>query len=350
MAAGDFTASQLLQIQLKAEQMWNDGILAKANQPQAEAAKAVIANQTARFNVLNDRTKDHKIEVMFLNTCAVETDDCVSNCDIDEPLVESGKKEYEPDLCQKTGFSVDEETTRTNNYGVQEIAAEAMATAIGRLDEWWAQQVMARLKTFAGINVYPDPWTYDPAESTTEVPTADYTLQMYANLIIQAQMNRLGSPYYIDNGSLYAQVLNAQLNAGNLDGKGDANRIQQLNMYFDLYNFARAGLDEDLFAISPGAVAFKTVNRNPDTPRTLGGSIQQTIYTVNSRVLPGVKYDAYYTLKCTTVAGKAHYVHAWRLETNGGIWLNPEGCPVTIDVDDEPTVVAPTGVLSYTKV
>ena len=346
MAAGDFSASKLMNIQMKAERMWTDGILATSNQPQAEAAKAVLANQTARFNVLNDRTKDHKIEVTFLDTCAIDTDDCVTNCDLDEPMVESGKEEYEPDLCQKTGFSVNEETSRTNIYSVEEIAAEAMGNAIGRLDEWWAKQIMAKLKTFAGVNTYPNPWTYDPAEATTEVPEAQYGLQMYANLIIQAQMNRMGTPYFIDNGSLYADIINAQLNAGNLDGKGDASRIQQLNMYHDLYNFARAGLDEDLFMISPGSTAFKTVNRNPDTPRNLGGQINQTLYTVNSRVLPGVKYDAYYTLKCKTVDGKANYVHVWRIETNGGIWLNPKGCPVQVGEE----TLSPTGVLSYTKV
>lgn len=351
MAAGDFSASQLLNIQLKAEQMWTDGILAKEQQPMADAAIAVLENQTARFQVFNDRDKDNKVQVTFINTCAIETDDCDDNCELDEPQVESGVEEYEPDLCQKAGFSVDQETTRTNIYSVEEIAAQSMARAIGKLDEWWARQVLARLATFSGVNVYPQPWTYDNTDKTTEVPTAQYNLSMVAHLMLQAQMNRLGTPYYIGDGTLAADIINAQLNAGNLDGKGDASRITQLNLYQDMYNFARAGMDESLFAISPGAVAFKTTNRNPDAPRVLGGQIQQTIYTVNSRVLPGVKYDVYYTLKCVTgTNGRARYVHTWRLETNGGVWLNPAGCPVEIEVEGAPVVVSPTGILSYTKV
>lgn len=353
MAAGDFTASQLLNIQMKAEQMWTDGILAKSNDPMAQSAIAVLENQTARFREFENRSKDNTIEVTFINTCALDTDDCEDNCDLDEPQVESGSQEYVPDLCQKTGFSVDEETSRTNIYSVEEVAAQSLATAIGKLDEWWAQQVLARLATFSGVNVYPQPWTYNNTDKTTEVPAEDYNLSMVAHLLLQAQMNRLGSPYYIGDGSLAAEIINAQLNSGNLDGKGDAARISQLKLYQDMYNFARAGLDENLFAISPGSVAFKTTNRNPDTPRVLGGQIQQTIYTVNSRVLPGVKYDVYYTLKCinpNAPATRSRYVHVWRIETNGGIWLNPAACPVTIDVEGTPTVVSPTGVLSYTKV
>lgn len=350
MAAGDFSASQLLAIKLKAEQMWKDSRYEADFAPNAEAAKAVLQNQTAQFRELQNPEKDTQVVVTFINSCAIVAEDCTSNCDLTEDELESGSKTYEMDLCKKSGFSVDAEKLRTNTYELNEIAARGMASAIKVLDEWWAQQVLAKMKSFAGVNVAPAPFTYDNVNKTTDVPAADYNVKLIANFLQQAMLNKMGNPYFVDNGSLYLEWLNAQLDQGNLDGRGDLNRIKQLKMYFDQFNFAAAGLDEDTFMISPGAIAFKTKTRNPNTPVVIGGSVQQTRYTVPSIALPGVRYDVYYTLKCTTVNGKAHIFHSWRLETNGGIWLNPEGCPVTIQVEGAPVTVSPTGVISYSKI
>lgn len=344
MAAGDFSPSALLAIKLKAEQMWTDSRLSADFKANADAAKAVLDNQTATFRELDNPEKDNQIVVNFLNPCAIVAQDCESNCDLTEAEMESGAKTYALDLCKKAGFGVDAETTRTNTYSVEEESARGLAAALKALDEYWAQQVLVKLKAFAGVNVAPAPWTW--AANTTSVPAADYNVGMVANLINQAILNKMPSAYYIDNGGLYVPWLNAQLAAGNLDGKGDAARIAAIKLYFDQWNFAPAGLTEDTFAVSPGAVAMKTKTRNPDTPTLIGGSVQQTRYTVASPTLPGVKYDVYYTLNCITKNGKARIFHTWRVETNGGIFLNPEGCPVTISS----VTYTPTGVLSYTKV
>lgn len=350
MAAGNFTASELLKIKVKAEIMWKDSRYEAEFKPNAEAAVAVLQNQTASFPELANKDKDRTAVVTFINSCGVVVADCTSNCDLTEAELESGSKEYAIDLCKKTGFSIDAEKSRTNEYEVQEIAARGTASAIKALDEWWAQQAIIKMKAFAGVNVAPAPFTYDNVDKSTDVPAASYNVKLIANLLQQAMLNKMGNPYFVDNGSLYLEWLNSQLDGGNLDGRGDLNRIAQLKMYFDQFNFPATGVAEDTFMISPGAIAMMAKTRNPDSPEVIGGQVQQTRYTVPSIALPGVKYDVYYTLKCTTVSGKAHIFHSWRFETNGGIWLNPEGCPVTIDVNGTPTTLTPTGVLSYTKV
>lgn len=346
MAAGDFSASELLQIKLKAEQMWTNSQFANSLKANAQAAVAVLENQTATFTPLTGRDKDTSIGINFINPCAVVAEDCESNCDLTEPELETGVKEYELDLCKKSGFSVDVEKLRTNTYDREEIVARGLAQAVKVLDEWWAQQVLIKLKAFAGVNVFPSPWTWNAATSDTEIPSAQYNLDIIANLLHQATMNRMPDAYFINNGDLMVEWMNAQLQAGNLDGKGDAARIAAIRMFFDPWNFGAAGVTENIFSVAPGAVAMATKVRNPDSPTVIGGSVQQTLYTIPSGVLPGVRYDAYYTVKCVTVANKAHYVHTWRLETNGGIFLNPEGCPVEV----EAVTYTPTGVLSYAKV
>jgi hypothetical protein len=344
MAAGEFSPSALLAIKLKAEQMWTDSRLAQDFKAQADAAKAVLDNQTATFRELDNPEKENQIVVNFINPCAVVAEDCESNCDLTEDELESGAKTYTLDTCKKSGFSVDAEKLRTNTYTVEEVSARGLASALKALDEFWARQVLVKLKAFAGVNVAPAPWTW--AAGTTSVPAADYNVGMVANMINQSILNRMPGAYYIDNGGLYVPWLNAQLQSKNLDGAGDAARIAAIKLYFDQWNFGPAGLTEDTFMVTPGAVAMKTKTRNPDAPTVIGGTVQQTRYTIASPTLPGVKYDVYYTLKCTTVGGKAHIFHSWRIETNGGVFLNPEGCPVVIGG----TTYAPTGVISYSKV
>jgi hypothetical protein len=343
MAAGDFSPSALLAIKLKAEQMWQDSQLAASYKANSETAKAILTNQTATFRELDNPEKDNQVVVNFINPCGIVAEDCESNCDISGDELETGSKTYDLTLCKKADFTVDAEKMRTNTYSVEEVSAQGLALAIKALDEYWSQQALVKLKAFAGINVAPAPYTY--AAGTTTVAAADYTNKMIPNLLNQASLNRIGSPYFIDNGSLYVDYLNVKFNAGNLDGKGDAARVDAVNMYFDQWNFAPAGLTEDTFMIAKGAVAMKTKTRNPQAPTVIGGSVQQTRYTVASPTLPGVRYDVYYSLKCITRNGKEALVHAWRIETRGGIFLNPEGCPVVVGG----TTYTPTGVISYTK-
>lgn len=346
MAAGDFSASALLDINLKAEERWRDSRATREYTPNAEAARAVLANQTATFQELTGKDKDRKAKITWLNPCGVQVRDCESDCDISGPELESMSEEYELTLCKETAFSIDRETTRTNAYSREEQASRGMATAIKVLDEWWAGQNIIRASAFAGINVYPTPWTYDAGDNTTEIPAAQYNLDMIPDIIHQAQMNNMPDAYFINNGDLVVAYLRAKMAADNLDGKYDAAAIKALNMYFDSYNFAKVGASENIFAIAPSAMAMVTKTRNPDTPEYIGGTVNQDRYTVNSS-LPGVKYDVFHSIKCITGNdGKERIVDAWKVKTLGDIFLNPSGCPVTIGGN----TYTPTGVYSYTKV
>lgn len=342
MAAGDFSASVLLSIKVKAEAMWADARLSQDFKANAAAAVAVKRNSTATFRELQDADKENTVVVTFVNPCAVAVQDCTSDCTIAGNELESGAKTYALDLCKEVVFTVDAEKVRTNSYTVEELSARGLAQAVKTLDEWWAQQVLAKLHAFEGINVDPLPYTY--AAGTTTIPNASYGLQAIPNIMYDAMINKLNSPFYINNGDLWVAYTNAQLNVGNLDGKGDQARAAALNMYFDPFNFAAAGVTESLFAVSSSAVAFVTKTRYSSTPVLVGGSVQQTRYTVPSSVIPGVAYDVIYTLACTSVGAVAHVKHSWKVKTQGGIFLNPEGCPVTISA----TVYNPTGILSYT--
>jgi hypothetical protein len=340
--AGVFTPSALLAINLKAEQAWSGGRAATDLIPEAEAARVQLRNQTARFRELDNPEKDNSVVVNWVKSCDIVDEACETNCDLDGPEIDSDNKTYTYDLCRKTDFSVDATKLRTNQFDLQEVVAEAQARAIKTLDEYWAKQVLLKYKAFAGVNIADDrPYNYNAVTNQTEIPlTAGVSAA--AGLVQTAILNRMRDNFIIEDGTNFIKFMDAQFNAGNLNGQGDAARLRAYNINFDMYNFAAAALSENAFMVNRSSVAMKTRNLNPAVPTVLGGSIQQTLYRVNSIALAefGIQYDVYYTLKCTTVGGKAHYVHVFRFETNGGIWLNPEACPVTVNaVSYEPTGV-----------
>lgn len=350
--AGDLAASAILKLRAKAESAWTDGKTATQYKINSEAAKAVLENQTARVDMLTGRSnKDDKVEITFINTCGIVAEDCESNCTIDEPELDTGSEEYEVDICKKTGFSIDAEKLRTNDYALEEMHQAGHIASIKALDEFWAQQILAKLSAEAGYNAFPAPFTF--AGDVTTVPGAQYNLAgLTANLIMQGQLNNINNPYFIERGLLFTEFINAQLNSGNLDGKGDAARLQALNMYFDLINFGKAGITSaDLFMVDTSAVALASKNRYTTTPEVAGGKIQQTRYSVPSLTLPGVMYDVIYSLECKTVGTKAHDMHSWRYETNGLIAVNPALCPITIpgEGEDPDTQVTSNGILAYKK-
>lgn len=344
MANGDFTPTQLLKLQLKAETMWADSQLNASVVPHADAAIAVLNKQTARFDVFENRDKDLEVRVNFVNPCGIVARDCTESCEQTEAELSTGGKDYKPNICKETGFGIDATKFRTNQYSFEETYAVGMSGAIKALDEYWAQQVLVKLKTFAGANV-SNP-NYSAVNGYTTIANLGNDLKSLTQLMQDGLLNRIENAYFIDNGLFYQALTNAAFDAGNAEGKGAAARLKVFQdvFYTDMWNFRPAGVvNEDVFMIAAGAVAMKTVNQNPDSPLVIGSKVGETIYTIPSNLLPNVVYDVVYSQVCKIVNNKKHYFHTWTLKTRGLIELNPEGCPVTVGG----VKVSPTGVLSY---
>lgn len=333
--AGDFTATELTAIKLKAQNMWADGQFAQEFEPNTVAAQAVLENQTARFQPFDDRTKDNQLIIDWIDSCSMVDRACVEECDISEDELATESQPVVPDLCRETGFSIDREKLRTNSMTREELAAHGQMRAVQLLDEYWDKQVILKMKAFAGVNSYPAPYTY--AAGTTTIPAADYNRKLASYWMRIAKMHKIQSFYMVDNGSLFEDWYNAQIDAGNLDGKGDAARVNAMKMYFDMWGFAAAGITEDTFMIGRSAMAMKTINRYDSTPVEIGGKVNETTYTVPSRTLPGVAYDVVYQLTCEVTGGVKRYRDTWKFTTKGGIWLNPVACSGT------------NGILSFSK-
>lgn len=332
---GDFTATELTEIKLKAESMWADGQYALEYEPNTVAAQAVLANQTATFTPFDDPLHDNELIIDWIDVCSMTDRACVQECDLSEDELATTSQPVVPDICRETGFSIDREKLRTNSRTREELAAMGQMRAIQLLDEYWDKIVITKMKAFSGVNLYPAPYTY--AAGTTTIPDADYNRKLASYWARIAKMHKIPSFYMVDNGTLYEDWWNAQVDGANLDGKGDAQRVKDINMYFDMWGFAAAAITEDTFMIGRSAMAMKTINRYTSTPTEIGGKVNETVYTVPSRTLPGVAYDATYQLTCEVSGGKKRYRDTWKFTTKGGVFLNPVACSGT------------TGVLSFSK-
>jgi hypothetical protein len=344
---GNFTASEILDIKVKAESYYSNGAQGQDSIINSVAAKAILENQTARFSELQVPDKDNKVVVTWLQMCGDEMDDCTSNCDITGPELDSKGKEYTLDVCKEKSFQVNREKNRTNIYTVEEETAIGMANLLKSADQFWASYALAKVSAASGINVAPQPYTFDYTNMTTNIPIADYNRQLVAYLQKVQVMNNISNGYYIDNGGLYIDFKNALFDSGNLDGKGDLERVRALNMYYDMFNFAKAGITDSTLLIDKSAVGIYTRSRNPISPTEIGGKVGITEYSIASPTLPGVRYDIYYSVVCKTgTNGRSEIWDAWKLVTEGLVAINPEACPVAANS----TTYNPTGILSFTAV
>lgn len=344
---GNFVASEIQQYMLKAEEMWAEGKFSDDLMPHCDAAIKQLETQSAKFKEMDDPDKDNTVKVTWIKSCGIEVDDfdpTTDICDITGPELETTSEEYEMTKSKKVDFSVDDEKIRTNTYERAEQVAHGFLRMDKQLSEWWTRQLIAYYKANMGPNIpvirgVSSPFAWDALNGRATIPTANYNIGMVANLIKQMQLNMAENGFYIEDGTLFEEWMNAGINSGNLDGKGNDARKTKIDLNFDMWNFPASGVDENMYLVSRNAVAMKTYTRYPLAPKDMGGKINQTRFKYKSKILPGVYYDGIYQLSC--FEGKD--IHAWRFITRGDIFLNPTPCPTTID-DTEYT---PTGIYGY---
>jgi hypothetical protein len=352
-AAGDFTASTHLSFLLKAEEVWADGKLKDDNMAHVDAILAQLGAQTARFPELDNPNKDNTVTITWLKQCASETTDLDRStdiCTIEGVEFETDSQEHAFDLGFKDSFSVDEEKIRTGTYEMEEQVAFGLLRADKKLSERWCKEYLLAVKAAAGPNIPAIngdalPMTWNSGDGATDIPASLYDVKMVSRLVMMQQLNQVASGFYINRGSLFTAWLDAGYDTGNTDGKGDGARKAAVNMTFDMWNFSKAALTEDMFLVSNSALAVKTYTRYTDTPVYKAGNINQWRYRMASKILPGVYYDVIHQLTCVN----GHDVHTFQVMSVGGIFLNPFSCPQTVTIDDVETSVEATGVYSFNK-
>lgn len=335
-----FTASQLLKIQSKADQVWADNRLKVDYMAECEVAKALQAETTAKLLPLTDPRKTNTVTVVWLNACDVSDAAVGDDCNITGPELSSDSKDYTLDIFRKTSFSVKEIATRTDEFNVAEQAARGILQCDKILSEYVAEQCVAKLEAFRGTNSYLTPvgaaaWALNGSD--TEIPADQWTTSLMPKLSLTARKNKITNPALISGEALWYMNEEAGNDAGNLDGKGDAARMS--GKYFPRKYFDPVKIDEvnagdfKAYVVDRGAIALVSKSHYGEVP-TLYHNPWQQRYSMKSKNLPGMVWEVIYTQSCTS----SEITHVWQFKVNMGIFLNPTGCTSTN-----------TGVLSFLR-
>lgn len=323
IVAGVFSETDLVNIQVKADQVWMDRAQKQDYVAQVEVIKAIQAQQTATFGSLLTGKKDRTVEISWVNACEMD-DTAVTNCTFPSTELSTNIQEAELTSERQTGFTVREYPMVTNTYDMEEIVAKGLLSASKILDEWWAAQAVAAVNSYKGVNEVTVGKGAVSGTDTYIIP-AYWNSDLIAYFTRVGIMNRMVNPYLLSGNNLFESVWNAAREAGQAGDESKVLKFGELPLYFDLFNIDSAN-DPDLvtYLIARGAVAFVTKAYYDANPIKY---FDQSRYSIPSQNLPGVRYDVHYTNECDSNSDWIN--HSFKVKTLGDFFLNPVGCTST---------------------
>jgi hypothetical protein len=334
MAAGVFTDSVLPKVLVKADRMWMDNQANAQYVGRVDAALNLMREQTAKVDG-QLQGKDNTVTVAWLNACAITAEDCGSACTFAGNELESAKKDYTIATCKKSEFKVAEKKMRSNLFEYTDVVAQGLLASSKALDELIAKAAVSFLEANLGVNVYNNAAAWTITGTNTTIPSAQWTAGLIGKFIIAGVKNKLVDPFLFSGENLSYEAWDAMMKVANAEGKGDQNKFTQMRKYFDLFNVEVINSPKyKTYLVDRGAAALATKTYFDPAPRTLPG-IGHVLFSIESRNLPGVRYDVTYTVTCSA----DEYFHNYKLEAHYDWLINPTGCTATA-----------TGILGFEKV
>ncbi len=336
IVSGDFTASDLSAALIRSDQMWTNDLLKADFEGNVDIVTALRKEQNANVSILADQEKDRDVTVHWVNMCGESAEDQDGDdCDLAGNELGSDDKTYALGFAKQWKFSVDEMSFRTNNYNAQEVIAKGLLKGDKILSEAVAASALARVESFKGDNAVTDGLgTWDAVDTEQDIPAANWDSALFAHLYRVALQNQYSSPFLLSGSNLFEDWIVTQASMGNANGKGDANLFKMIRTYFDLLNIDSANSPKyKTYMINRGAIAFASKNYYGAKPTFYAGP-GQTRYSVESKNLPGVRFDVHYTNRCSG----STIMHDFQMKLKYDFFGNPTGCDETR-----------TGVIAFNK-
>ena len=306
-------------VQATADQIWQDPIANKDYVATADAAIAVIENQTGTFTEMTG-AKDKDISVEWLSTCNVVSSACADECNPSAVALKPQCTNYSMDLCQTASFYLSSKDYRTRTIDMQVAVAKGILAAKKELDEYLAAQVVTGLVSNAGTNLYTGGIGTVSAGSTC-IPSAYWDASMFGYFALVSKMNKFSNPYLLTGTNLFNAVWSAN-NGGN---PGAAQMLGTMPIYFDPFNVESVA-SGSTFMLHKSAAALVTKAYYPEGAAnsiSKGGSY--LLWSEPSMNLPGVMYDIVYQSECTG----NDWVDTYSVSTKAGFFINNTGCTAT---------------------
>lgn len=324
---GTFDCGKLLEVKAKVAEIFNgEGVISKEYVPDVEPALAILASQTANFEVLAQPEKDREVKVYWLDDCDdTDPEDCTDQCSIDGDEIGDQCANYTLGECFEKTFTVTEERFRTSLWSREEVVARAMLKKMKLMDEYWAAKAIAFLDASSGINKFAGQYTV--SGSTTYIPAVAWNPDIFGYIDTALWMNKLSGGKMLSGTLLKQYMWKVGMETSDPTGASAQAKMTSFGVpYFDRRLDTILG-EKALFLWDPNAAALVTKARHeaygPEGRKvdTADGP-QVHMMTIDSNSLPGVSYDLYYQEVCAS----NDITHKWKLKTRGDIFLNPQGC------------------------
>lgn len=318
---GDFSCAELLTIQAKANEIFADDVRNPDYVAYADAAIAILENQTAKFEMLQNPDKDRDLTIHWITDCADDVFDISSECDNGGAEAQADCKNYIISNGKEVRFTVGTNQFRTSLLSEEEVMAQMFLRKQKLLDEELARFMVTKLELFAGVNQLTDPYTING--TTTEIPPSAFTPDLWGYFAQAMIVNKLGNAYWLGGSQLWIQKWRAMMEAANAEGKGAAQKFTTMKMYNDLFNVDSVLGKKASFLINPNSVAFVHKVRYPRVPMMINAdNVTQKRWSAPSKTLPGVFYDYTYSIKCEDDDIK----HNFKIVGRFDMFQNPTGC------------------------
>lgn len=358
MAAGDFSPSNLYNIQAKVMEMFGTNTPSQNAFRDSETlfgtANALLTQQTARTSDVLKGDQCIGVEAKYLigagaNLLTNETTSGAANtdlggCDLTGVEHESESVTYENNLFIAAGNAVDDNLCN-NLYTFEDLSASALTDAINTVRKTLNERSVAFLvasaqgnldSNIASYNAGNGAWSGALAAASITMAGADsLTPASLAYVDLAAMENELRE-YFLLNGPLHyhAANYNADFRAQNDDGRFDrAAFLGNKPSFWDLRGLAGTNSGRVTFAVNPDSYVFW--NRAWSTPNPVEFDENKWTFSVtdplfvymNNGVPTPLTYEVVYQRVCTGRGALTQHVreHRWEVKLVGGLALAPAG-------------------------
>lgn len=340
MAAGDFSPSALPGIVAKADSMFADPRSNRELQAPLESAKALLENQTVKFDPILSGRQCIGVTAAWLKSCTDTSVDCsdtdfdLVDCSIVGAELESDNKLYQPNLCFRTTFSVSD-TDCADIYSFQDKMAYSFSKKMLELDK----KINAYMPAFLHANAMANRHTGTIGTisgTLVNIPAALWTPDLLADFHLATVFNEINNEVVL-TGTAFANVMyNANFNALNSDQKDEMAKFSAFgNWYADPRVVDTVLGTKSLFVFDAGGYGFFNTNEyTNDVPYNQLDAANTTTFRMASKnlkyrdgnVLKPVYYDITWQRTCTLMNGLRRWVNQVEITFRGGLFLGPEDC------------------------
>jgi len=277
MAAGDFTASALLEAQIRLGDMFATPNISQTELLRGSAltARALLAKNRSKTVPRLVGDKCVGVEAHFIRPHAENGQDfatpttCATPCGDESETV---KGEYATEvLAEAQGKVLDNRCDNIVTFSEElaTVQADMMSQLRYEFNRFIAIPALTAASQ-ANIDTFIDStWDYTTNTPRITVPEADFSYNRFPEFMTLAANNNFGDYFFISGRLLHAPEWMAMINRGNEGFRDQAIAFSQQEIFFDLRDLDQTVTRKTVFAVDANSYAFWNTVRNSPTPREM---------------------------------------------------------------------------------